>query len=84
MWNTPPQLAEAAANYSIGTWLFLRALGVIYAFAFLSLAVQIKGLAGREEFFPPGNFSSKHARHTAGGALSKCQRSAGSTIPTTS
>jgi hypothetical protein len=56
MWNTPPQLAEAAANYSVGAWLFLRALGVIYAFAFLSLAVQIKGLAGREGVLPAREF----------------------------
>src|SRR5688572_17970801 len=42
------QSAQAvAASYSVGSWLFLRALGVIYALAFLSLAVQIKGLTGR-------------------------------------
>jgi len=46
----------AAANYSIGVWLFLRALGVIYALAFLSLAVQIKGLAGREGILPAREF----------------------------
>jgi lipase maturation factor 1 len=56
MWNTMPPLADAAANYSIGIWLFLRALGVIYAFAFLSLAVQIKGLAGRDGILPAREF----------------------------
>ena len=56
MWNTPPQLAEAAANYSIGAWLFLRALGIIYALAFLSLAIQIKGLAGRDGILPAREF----------------------------
>ena len=56
MWNTLPPLAEAAANYSVGTWLFLRALGVIYTLAFLSLAVQIKGLAGRDSILPAREF----------------------------
>lgn len=51
------QHAEAAAaNHSIGVWLFLRALAVIYAFAFLSLAVQIKGLAGRGGIHPAREF----------------------------
>ena len=45
-----------AANYSIGVWLFLRALGVIYVIAFLSLAFQIKGLAGRHGILPAREF----------------------------
>jgi hypothetical protein len=69
----------AAANYSIGAWLFLRALGVVYALAFLSLTVQIKGLAGRDGILPARNFSNKRARHTAGAASSESQPSAGST-----
>ncbi len=51
------QNAEAAAaNYSVGVWLFLRALGIIYALAFLSLAFQIKALAGRDGIFPAREF----------------------------
>jgi lipase maturation factor 1 len=51
------QNAEAAAaNHSVGAWLFLRALGVTYAFAFLSLAAQIKALAGREGILPAREF----------------------------
>ena len=56
----------AAANYSIGVWLFLRALGVVYALAFLSLATQIKGLAGREGILPAREFLQQ-ARETYGG-----------------
>jgi lipase maturation factor 1 len=47
---------SAAANYSIGAWLFLRAIGLIYAIAFLSLAVQILALAGREGISPAREF----------------------------
>src|SRR5881397_2859938 len=50
------QANAASAQYSIGAWLFLRALGIIYGIAFLSLAVQIKGLAGREGILPAGEF----------------------------
>jgi lipase maturation factor 1 len=47
---------SAAANYSVGAWLFLRAIGLIYAIAFLSLAVQIAALAGREGISPAREF----------------------------
>jgi lipase maturation factor 1 len=47
---------NAAANYSVGAWLFLRAIGLIYAIAFLSLAVQITALAGREGILPAREF----------------------------
>jgi hypothetical protein len=50
------QANTASAHYSTGTWLFLRALGIIYATAFLSLAVQIKGLAGRQGILPAREF----------------------------
>ncbi|HMJ65839.1 MAG TPA: lipase maturation factor family protein, partial [Candidatus Binatia bacterium] len=46
----------AAAQYSAGAWLFLRALGIIYGIAFLSLAIQIKGLAGRKGILSAGEF----------------------------
>lgn len=48
--------AERLTNYSVGAWLFLRAIGLIYAIAFLSLAVQIDGLAGREGILPAREF----------------------------
>ncbi len=49
----------AASQYSVGTWLFLRALGVIYAIAFGSLGAQIIGLAGRQGILPVREFLSQ-------------------------
>src|SRR5687768_11136418 len=49
-WNE--RLTAVAANHAVGAWLFLRALGVIYGIAFLSLGVQILGLGGREGILP--------------------------------
>jgi hypothetical protein len=46
--------SEWAAQHSTGAWLFLRALGIIYGIAFFSLAIQIKGLAGRKGILPAG------------------------------
>jgi predicted DCC family thiol-disulfide oxidoreductase YuxK len=37
-------------------WLFLRLLGVVYFFAFLSLATQVTGLVGHEGILPAGEF----------------------------
>jgi hypothetical protein len=39
-------------DYCLTSWLFLRALGVIYCIAFASLAVQIKGLIGSNGILP--------------------------------
>jgi hypothetical protein len=41
-----------AHDYRLTSWLFLRALGVIYCIAFGSLAVQIKGLIGSNGILP--------------------------------
>ena len=41
-----------AHDYRLTRWLFLRALGLIYAIAFASLAVQIKGLIGSNGILP--------------------------------
>jgi predicted DCC family thiol-disulfide oxidoreductase YuxK len=43
-------------TFSLATWLFLRLLGVVYFFAFLSLATQILGLIGRNGILPAGDF----------------------------
>jgi hypothetical protein len=37
-------------------WLFLRLLGVVYLFAFLSLAFQIVGLVGQHGLLPVGEY----------------------------
>ncbi|HEV2394221.1 MAG TPA: lipase maturation factor family protein [Verrucomicrobiae bacterium] len=39
-------------TYALSAWLFLRLLGLIYVAAFLSLAGQIHGLAGRHGILP--------------------------------
>ena len=41
-------------TFSLGSWLFLRLLGVVYFFAFLSLATQIVGLVGQHGILPAG------------------------------
>jgi hypothetical protein len=46
-------------------WLFLRLLGVIYLIAFVSLAVQITGLAGEHGILPAGEFLAR-ARNAYG------------------
>jgi predicted DCC family thiol-disulfide oxidoreductase YuxK len=42
--------------FALGSWLFLRLLGVVYFFAFLSLATQILGLIGQHGVLPAGEF----------------------------
>lgn len=44
--------AKQASRYQLTRWLFLRALGVIYLIAFVSLSVQIIGLCGRQGIEP--------------------------------
>jgi hypothetical protein len=48
--------SPGAGNYLLGTWLFLRLMGIIYAIAFVSLAVQIKGLVGKQGILPASEF----------------------------
>src|SRR5438067_8137261 len=48
-------------TYILAAWLFLRLLGLIYLVAFLSLAVQIKGLVGREGILPAADFLGARA-----------------------
>ncbi len=53
-WLFDPQ--HGASNRLIPRWLFLRALGLIYFSAFLSLAFQIRGLIGPEGILPAGQY----------------------------
>jgi lipase maturation factor 1 len=53
---------SAAAHYSVGAWLFLRAIGLIYVIAFASLALQIDGLAGRQGILPAREFLAEVRR----------------------
>jgi len=45
-----------AGNYVLSGWLFLRALGLIYLAAFISLGIQIKGLVGSRGILPAHGF----------------------------
>ena len=50
----PPE--DATPTYSIGTHLFLRVLGVVFAVAFVSAWAQIDGLVGTAGLLPAGDF----------------------------
>jgi predicted DCC family thiol-disulfide oxidoreductase YuxK len=45
-------------NYFLTRWIFLRALGVIYLVAFVSLWAQISGLIGHNGILPADHFMS--------------------------
>src|SRR6266566_3662161 len=44
--------ADGRSTYALTRWVFLRAVGVIYLIAFLSLWVQVKGLIGAHGILP--------------------------------
>jgi lipase maturation factor 1 len=46
-------------SFALASWVFLRLLGVVYFFAFLSLALQIPGLIGHQGILPAGEFLSR-------------------------
>jgi len=54
MWG--PRIARP--SYQLTRWVFLRALGLVYLIAFLSLAVQIHGLVGSDGILPIASFHS--------------------------
>ena len=41
-----------ASTYGLSAWIFLRVLGLIYLIAFASVALQIKGLSGKDGIAP--------------------------------
>lgn len=49
-----PRLARA--DYALARWLFLRALGALFAIAFISYGVQITGLIGADGIMPAARF----------------------------
>jgi hypothetical protein len=49
-------------------WLFLRALGLIYALAFLSLALQVQGLIGSHGILPVSDYLAELAEQITPGA----------------
>jgi predicted DCC family thiol-disulfide oxidoreductase YuxK len=52
------------ARFGATQWVFLRVLAVIYAVAFGSLAVQIKGLIGEHGISPAGTYLTAVAQQT--------------------
>jgi len=48
--------ALRAERYSVLCWIFLRLFGAIYVAAFVSLAVQVQGLIGREGILPAADY----------------------------
>src|SRR5262245_31977057 len=48
LWGIEP----GTETYLLMRWLFLRALGIIYLFAFISVAAQILGLNGSSGILP--------------------------------
>jgi hypothetical protein len=48
--------AGSKPSYEIGQWLLLRALGLIYLIAFVSLWVQVKGLIGPHGILPAQDY----------------------------
>ncbi len=47
---------SGGASYALARWVFLRTLGAIYLVAFLSLAVQVRGLVGERGILPAGRY----------------------------
>src|SRR5256885_2007229 len=51
-----------ATTYALAGWVFLRVLGLIYMIAFVSLAMQIKGLVGSDGILPVAEFLKRPGR----------------------
>lgn len=61
-WAFAAEWSGAGTGHALSAWLFLRLLGLVYLAAFLSLAVQIRGLVGRDGILPAANFLAAHRR----------------------
>src|SRR5260221_5795074 len=44
--------SSSGSTYTLSRWIFLRAVGVIFLIAFVSLWVQVKGLIGSQGILP--------------------------------
>jgi lipase maturation factor 1 len=64
VWGRDPQ----PSSYVLGSWVFLRLLGLVYVIAFLSLRVQVVGLIGAHGILPATSFleAVQHAYGSAG------------------
>jgi hypothetical protein len=54
---------EGPSDRLVPRWIFLRALGLIYCSAFVSLLFQIRGLIGPGGILPAGEFLQRVAQH---------------------
>ena len=64
MTNSIRNFFKPADEYRLTSWLFLKLLALIYFVAFLSLAVQISGLAGHNGLLPFHEFLTNTYRDT--------------------
>jgi len=55
-------LNAVSGSHVLSVWLFLRLLALIYFSAFLSFAVQVRGLVGIEGILPVADFITKRKR----------------------
>src|SRR6185295_10451346 len=53
------ELDENPPTYARAAWLFRRLLGVVYLFAFWSLATQIIGLVGHDGILPASDYMAQ-------------------------
>lgn len=51
-------------SYTIGRWIFLRAVGLVYLIAFISLWVQIEGLVGSDGILPIADYLDRIRENT--------------------
>src|SRR3989449_3303908 len=58
--------ADGKASYELTRWVFLRALGVIYLIAFLSLWPQLRGLIGPQGILPAQDLLAAARRQLGG------------------
>src|SRR5256885_10998102 len=58
--------ADGKASYELTRWVFLRAVGVIYLIAFLSLWPQLRGLIGPQGILPAQDLLAAARRQLGG------------------
>src|SRR3989442_4661008 len=58
--------ADGKSSYELTRWVFLRALGVVYLIAFLSLWPQLRGLIGPQGILPAQDLLAAARRQLGG------------------
>jgi lipase maturation factor 1 len=53
------QTSDRSSRYAVATWLFLRLVGLVYLFAFWSLAQQVQLLIGHDGILPAADYMSE-------------------------